>query len=91
MIIAARVVGAVGGTLTAFWALWCDWIAFFGGTFPIPFINWSTPGGFWQGLVFLVVVDPILVGLVSWVLVWIVTLIFALAAGVPKEFDNDQP
>jgi hypothetical protein len=65
------VVAALGGFATAIWGLWCTWVAFFGGTFPIPFIHWTTSGGIVLGLVFLFIVTPILTGLIAQILTWL--------------------
>lgn len=81
---AAKVLGAIGGFATGVWGLWCTWVAFFGGTFPIPFINWTTSGDIVQGLLFLFIVTPILTGLVSQIFVWLVggiLVLISLATG----------
>lgn len=75
---AAKVLGAIGGFATGVWGLWCTWVAFFGGTFPIPFINWTTTGDVVQGLLFLFIVTPILTWLVGSILGWLVASILVL-------------
>lgn len=69
------ITGFIGAAVIGIWGLWCTWIAFAGGTFPIPFVTWESPGNFWLGLLFLFIVTPVLTAIGSQV--------FALAIGLP--------
>jgi len=59
-----QIIGGVLGLATAVWMTWCTVIAFIGGTMPI--IGWEVEGGFGFGLLFLVVLQPILLTLAYW-------------------------
>ncbi len=55
------------GLLWMLWLAWCTLVAFAGGKLPIPFVTLRVSGGIGLGLVWLLVIDPILatVGLVA--------------------------
>jgi len=64
MPIPLQIIGGVLGLATAVWMTWCTVIAFIGGTMPI--IGWEVEGGLGFGLLFLVVLQPILLTLAYW-------------------------
>lgn len=79
----STVIAALVSAVIGIWGLWCTWIAFAGGTFPIPFSAWTTPGGFWLGLLFLFIVTPVLTGIAYQVANWgilAIGLVFAALA-----------
>lgn len=81
----AGILGAIAGLAIAVWGLWCTWVAFAGGTFPIPFVVWESPGDFWLGLLFLFVVTPILTGIASQIFVWIFGIFFFIVGILSPE------
>jgi len=64
MPIPLQIIGGVLSLATAVWMTWCTVIAFIGGTMPI--IGWEVEGGLGFGLLFLVVLQPILLTLAYW-------------------------
>lgn len=68
---AARIVVGLSGVATAVLTTWMTVIAFVGGTMPI--VGWQTEGGITTGLLWLLVVDPI-VASVCWMLTTAVLL-----------------
>ena len=69
----ARVVAAFAGLATAVWATWCTVIAFIGGTMPV--LGWKVSGGLGEGLVWLFLVEPILVTVVTWIVAAVVAVL----------------
>ncbi len=76
------IVGVVGAISIGLWGLWCTWTAFFGGTLPIPFVDWQTQGNVWLGLVFLFIITPLLTAIGSQLFIWIIGIPVALLVGV---------
>ena len=75
----ARAVAAVAGMATAIWATWCTVIAFIGGTMPV--LGWKVSGGLGEGLVWLFLVEPILVTVVTWIVAAVVAVIATASSG----------
>ncbi|TFB75450.1 hypothetical protein E3O06_06420 [Cryobacterium glaciale] len=75
-----QILGTLVGIGVGLWGLWCTWIAFFGGTLPIPFVDWTTSGGIGLGLLFLLVVTPVLTALVSQLFIWVLGGLLVLAS-----------
>jgi hypothetical protein len=78
----AKIFAFIGGVVTGLWGLWCTVIAFFGGHFPIPFVDWSTSGNVFLGLLFLFIVTPLLTGLVSQLFNWALIAIGLLIGAI---------
>jgi hypothetical protein len=71
LMVVAQVIGAIVAFAIGAWGLWCTWVAFFGGTIPLPLVAWESPGSFWLGLLFLFVVTPITTAVASQLFLWI--------------------
>ena len=59
-----RAITIIGVTAAVVFSIWTTIIAFVGGTMPI--IGWETDGGIVTGLIWVVVVDPILMAVFYW-------------------------
>jgi hypothetical protein len=64
MPIAARVIVGIGVVAAVVLSTWMTVIAFIGGTMPI--IGWETDGGIVTGLVWLIIVDPLVMTVCFW-------------------------
>lgn len=71
------VLGGLFGAAGNGWIGWCAYVAFTGGTLPIPAVEIAAPGGLRSGVVFLLFGVPI----VSWV-----AYLAAMAVSVPLAF-----
>ncbi len=71
------------GLLWMAWLAWCTVVAFVGGRLPVPFVELRLSGGVGLGLLWLLVVDPIL-ATVGW---WLSAPILALLSSLfpPEE------
>lgn len=49
----------LAGLATAVWSTWCTVVAFVGGTMPI--IGWETDGGLGFGMLWLLVLEPLVI------------------------------
>lgn len=87
---AAQILGALSGLIIGAWGLWCTWVAFFGGTLPIPFVVWESPGDFWLGLLFLFVITPVLTAIASQLLVWILGAILLVASSIANSSSSTE-
>jgi len=81
-----RVISVIASIVVGAWGLWCTWVAFFGGTFPIPFTNWTTSGGILLGLLFLFIVTPVLTAIASQIFIWIFSgILLLISLATPKQ------
>lgn len=62
------------------WGLWCTYIAFAGGKLPL--LPVVLPGGIGSGLLFLLIGEPILMGLGNFVGEWVLCPLLVLAMAV---------
>lgn len=71
-------VATLGAIAAAVFTSWCTVIAFIGGTMPI--IGYEAEGGFFSGIFWVFVVDPIVITVVYWIAMVVVLPFAALAS-----------
>ena len=64
---------------SAIWLTWCTVIAFIGGTLPL--IGWEIEGGFFFGLVWLFILDPIAMTVAYWASMLVAIPLIAISEG----------
>jgi hypothetical protein len=74
-----KVAAALTAVAAAVWTTWCNVIAFVGGQLPL--LPWELEGGIVTGVVWLVVVDPLAIGVAWWGSLLILTPLAAIFRG----------
>lgn len=79
----SKMIAFVVASAGSVWLIWCTFVAFTGGTLPL--VGWEIGGGFFFGLLWLFVIDPIAMTVAYWVGMLIAMPLLLISEGVGRR------